>query len=774
MEARSEAIISPNDTMKCNYSVVGKSVPRVDSRVKAIGDAIYTADLRLPGMLYGKILRSPYAHARIININTSKAISLPGVKAVITGKDTLGIKYGVWRMRPELMDECALAMDKVRYIGDAVAAVAAVDEDTAQEALGLIDVEYEELPAVFELEEAMKDGAPRINEFFASNTNVRRKIELGDVEKGFKESDYVREDRFTTQSIAHRPMEPHVSLASFSPAGKLTIWTSTQSPYFVHCCLAMTLGMREGDIRVIKPFVGGGFGGKVEMFSNQFCSSLLSQKSGKPVLIEYTMQEEFVSTRRRFPMIVEMKTGVKKDGTIVARECKHIIDGGAFIGISPTTTHISGFMALLPYRIPNYRYSGYRVYTNNPPSGPMRGHGAVQPVFASECQLDLIAGDLGIDPVEIRLKNARRTGENIPGLTTVSSCNLSECISKVADSIGWKEKRGNLPPGRGIGIACYAYVSGALYNWFETPFPYSEVWVKANHDGTVHIFSQAADIGQGSDTVLSQIVAEELGITMDDVSILSGDTKTTPMDMGSWSSRVTMMAGNAAKAAAADVKQQIFRAASVKLGLKVHQELEARDRRVYVKGRLDQGISFSEAVSLAQKAESGMPLLGRGIFSSKGKGEISPAFAFGAQAVELDVDRETGQVKVLKVTTAHDGGTAINPMSVEGQLHGSVHMGLGYALTEELMLKNGKVLNPSFVDYKILRSTDMPELESIDLDTFEPNGPFGAKEAGEGFTIPTAPAVANALNEAIGFMFKEIPMTPDKVFKKLHKGHKVV
>jgi 4-hydroxybenzoyl-CoA reductase alpha subunit len=757
-------------------SVVGKSFPRIDSKIKVTGEARYAGDFKFPGMLYGKILRSPHAHAKILNIDTSKAKKLPGVKAVVTGKDTLGVKYGLWRLRPETMDEQGLAMDKVRYIGDEVAAVAAIDEDTAEEALGLISVEYEPLQGLFTPEEAMKEGAPEIHEGIKNNVSVTRLIEVGDVDKAWAQCDCIREDTFRTQVVAHAAMEPHTCVAIFDPTGKLTIWTSTQSPYFVQCLLAMALGMREGDIRVIRPNVGGGFGGKLELFGNEFCSSLLSKITGRPVRIEYTREEVFVTTRQKFSMIMEMKTGVKKNGEIVAVEFKNILDGGAHHSYGVTTTMIAGICLPLPYRIPNYRYSGRHVYTNKPVTGAMRGHGAMQPAFAFDSLLDLIAEEIGVDPLELRLKNATQPGDiKIPNVCHISSCGLRECIEKVGQSMKWKKKYGKLPEGRGLGIGIYGFFSGALYNYFNTDRPYNEAWVRVNSDGTVHYFTLAAEIGQGCDTILSQIVAEEVGARLEDVTIISGDTGIVTGDTGAFSSRTTMMAGNAAKQAAADAKRQLFSAAAHLLGLKLQDELEAKNGRIYVK-RTNRGVSLAETARAFQAANNGAPVLGRGVYTpttpiSEGT-VVSPTWSFGAQIVEVEVDKETGQVKVVDSATAHDCGRAINPMSVEGQLEGSMHMALGYALSEEVKFENGKVLNPSFLDYKMFSALDMPKVDSIVVETDDPHGPFGAKESGEGLTIPTAPAIANAIYDAVGVSIKELPITPEKVLKGLQEKSK--
>lgn len=751
-----------------SYAVIGKSFPSLDSPAKVRGEALFAGDLKKPGMLIGKILRSPHAHARIVSIDTSKAMNLPGVKAVLTGKDTLGIKYGFWRVRPELLDEQGLATDKVRFIGDQVAAVAAIDEDTAEEALGLIQVEYEPLPAVFTAEEAMREGAPIIHEQFKNNISAVRKINIGDVDQAFKECDYVREDRFVTQSAQHCCMEPHVCVAEFDAAGKLTVWDSTQSPYFTQVQLANLLGLRENDVRIIKVQVGGGFGNKLDLFANEFCASLLARHTRRPVKVEYTRREEFTVTRRRVPETIIMKTGVTKEGKILARESTIVLEGGAYNSQLPTTTMLSGMFGLLPYRIPNYRYLGRLVYTNNMSPGAMRGHGAPQPNFASEVQLDLIARELGIDPLELRLKNAMQSGDGVPGIAPeILTCGLTECLEKLAVATDWKNKRKNLPEGQGIGLSCYSFVSGGIFNWFKTKLPFSEVLIKLNEDGIVNLYSRSVDLGQGSNTALSQILAEELGIELEDVKILAGDTETSISDLGAWASRQTLQTGNAVKMAGAEAKRQLFEIAAEKLDLQTHEVLEARGRRIYVKGRPEKGMNFVDVVAAAQKAKGGMPIMTRGAYTPRGKGLVSSAWSFGAQVVELEVDKGTGVIRYRKVTTAHDGGTTINPALAEGQLQGSAHMSLGWAYTEDLKFEKGRVLNPSFRDYKILSAADMPAMESIIVETDEPEGPFGAKEAGEGLTVPTAGAVANAILNATGYIPRSLPIKPAEIVESL-------
>jgi 4-hydroxybenzoyl-CoA reductase subunit alpha len=663
-------------------------------------------------------------------------------------------------------------MDKVRYVGDEVAAVAAVDEDTAIEALDLIDVEYEVLQALLTTDDAIKDGAPAIHEGIKNNISVNRRIEVGDVDKAWDECDCIREDTFKTQVVQHVPMEPCGTVSIFDSTGKLTLYTSTQSAYFVQCLLAMALGMREGDIRVIRAFTGGGFGCKLELSGDQFCSALLSKVTGNPARIIYTRKETFINSRQKTSMVMDVKTGVKKDGKIVAVEFRTTLDGGAHHSYNVTTTMITGILGTLPYRIANYRYNGRHIYTNLPVTGAMRGHGAMQPVFALDHQMDLIAKEIGVDPAEMRIMNATQPGDvKIPNICHVSSCGLSEAIAGSAERMNWKEKYGKLPDGHGLGIGSYGFFCGALYNYFNTKRPYAETWVRVNQDGTVHIFTLMAEIGQGCDTVISMIVAEVLGVKLEDVTIKSDDTGIVTGDTGAFSSRTTMMAGNASKAAAEDARDQLFKAAAVKLGLKVQDALDIKDGQIVIQ-RTGEGMTIAEAAMAHQNANKGAPVLGRGIYtpsSHLNEGTVvSPTWSFGAQVVEVKVDKETGQVKVINTATAHDCGRALNPMAVEGQLEGSIHMALGYVLTEDVKFDDkGKMLNPNFQDYKILSALDMPPVDSIVIETDDIHGPFGGKEAGEGLTIPTAPAIANAIFDAVGVSIKSLPITPEKILRAL-------
>ncbi len=750
-----------------NFSVVGKSVNRVDAWDKVTGSAQYAGDIMLPGMLHMKILRSPVPHAKILNIDTSKAKKLPGVKAVITGHDLPKVKFGNWRLFPQTQDEYALKFDRVRYIGDEIAAVAAIDKDIAEEALELIDVDFEELPAVYDLEEAMKEGAPILHDEVKNNISVTRNIEYGDVDKAFKEADYVREDTFWVHAVQHSYMEPSACVAKLESDGRITIWTSTQTPYIVQCLLAACLGMRENDIRVIKPYVGGGFGGKMELRPWEVCVAYIAKTTGKPVKFVMTREEELLAGRRRHPMKIISKIGFKKDGTIVGKEFTVYLDGGAYNSMGPTATFLCGYFGCMLYKIPNYRFRGYHVYTNKAPAGAMRGFGAPQALFATETQMNIIAEELGIDPIDLRIKNAMEEGDVIPGVARISSCGFKDCLEKVRKESNWDEKRKNLKDGEGIGIGCYSFISGGVFNWFNTSYPFTACEVRVFEDGTAHLFTMASDIGQGSDTVLRQILAEELGINPDDVKIISADTTVTPQaDLGTWGSRVTLMAGNAIIQAARKIKEKLFGVLSMKFGLNVIHDMECKNGKVYSKTNPEKySMDFKEAVRLAQKFNRGEPIFARGYYTPRDKGLVTPAFSFGAQIAEVKVDKETGRVRVERIITAHDCGTPINPKAVDGQLEGAIQMALGYALSENIKLKDGLPLNRTFLDYKLFTALDMPESKSLFADTYEPEGPFGAKEAGEGLAIPTAPAVADAIWHATGYRAHELPITAERLVK---------
>ncbi len=748
------------------FTVINTPIHNIDGIAKVTGRAKYTFDITLPYLLQGKILRSPYPHAKILNIDTSKAESLSGVKAVVTGKDTLGIKQGIWRRFKELCDEEILAMSKVRYIGEPVAAVAAVDEDTAEEALDLIEVEYENLPGVFEPLEAIKEGAPQLHEHAERNINVTRHIEWGDVDEGFKKADYIREDWFRCSSQAHMCMETHGAVASYTPEGKLTVWTSTQSHYYIQVLLSWMLGLRENDIRVISRYTGGGFGSKFELDSAQFCSALLSMKLCKPVKIILTREEEFMATKRRTPMFYYVRSGVKKDGTFVTKEARVFTEGGAYTSMGATALYLTGFFQAFPYVWPSYRYDGYRVYTNTAPTSAMRGFGAPQATFCAETQVELIANDLGIDPIEIRRKNAMYPGYEVPGQAWIQSCGLSQCLDKIEE---WIKSRGKLPPNRGIGLAAYGFMSGGIFNWFDTPYAFSSALVQVNIDGKVDLYVGSQDMGQGSNTTMSMICAEELGVRVEDIRLHMGDTDDCPVDLGAWGSRETLMQGNAVKMAAAEAKKQIIEFAVAKLSPNIVYDLDIKDRWIHLIARPERGLSYFDVVKETIRGKHGQPIIGRGHYTPHRKGMISPAYSFGVQAVEAEIDPDTGKISLKNCVTAHDCGQVINPLGVEGQLEGAIAMAAGYGFAENLPMDEGKILNPNLVDYKVLRTTEMPETEVVEVETYEPEGPYGAKEAGEGLTNPTAGALGNAVYHATGISIKDLPITPEKVLEALRE-----
>jgi 4-hydroxybenzoyl-CoA reductase subunit alpha len=674
------------------------------------------------------------------------------------------------------VDEYPLAVDKVRFIGDEVAAVAATDPDAALEALDLIQVDYEELPAVFDPDEALKPGAPQIHDHAPGNMSREFHLKQGDVEKGFLESDLVREDTFTTQSAIHAYLEPHAALAEWDMSGRLTLHTSTQTPYYVQQHLALTLGINPDRVRVIKPYVGGGFGGKSDgMAALDFCAALLARKTGKPVKLVYSRDEEFTAARRKHPVTITMKTGVKKDGTLVARQCKAFLDGGAYCSLGPLTTVLVGTFQTLPYRIPNYRYEGYRIYTNKPPCGAMRGHGGPQAHFAQDVQLDMMAEELGIDPVEMALKNGLRTGDRSAAGFNIISSGFTECVQKVSEETRIKEKKSSKKGARGkaygIGLGCGGFPSGAGFYFTNTTAAHSSVIIKAGEAGGVSVLTGASDIGQGSDSIICQIVAEVLGLGLEDIRITSADTAMTPPDMGTYSSRVTVAAGNAALKAARAAREEIFRVVAKKLEANP-EDLIAADRRIFVKGSPDVFTPFEQAVNLYQTESGGAPLVVRGSYNSPDK--MSPTYSFGAYVAEVEVDLRTGEVQVLRITAGHDCGQPLNPMSVEGQVEGCIVMGMGYALSENLSFEGGQTLNPSFLGYRAPVANQCPEIAIHHVISRDPEGPFGAKETGEGSLDPVTPAIANAIYNAVGVRIKDLPITPEKILrglKKKEKGH---
>lgn len=756
-----------------DYAIIGKPVPKKDAWIKVTGEAKYADDLSIAGMLHGKLLRSPHTHAKITHIDTSRAEKLPGVRAVVTGTDFPGIKYG---SMPQTRDYLPLARDKVRYIGDEVAAVAALDEEIAEEALELIRVDYEPLPAVFDAEEAMKPGAPQLHERAGNNISAETAFQFGDVAKGFAESDYVQEDFFETQAIKQGMLEPHACIGLWDGADRITLWASKQSPYVVWKQLSMGLGIETSRIRVIQTYVGGGFsGGKQEAMPMDFCAVLLSRKSGRPVKFVHTMDEVLTIGHMRHPMKIWLKTGVKNDGTLVAQHLKIIADGGAYSSIGQLSMYLPGAMLNLPYRVPHVKYEAYRAYTNNGFCGALRGHTIPQICFARDSQLDMIAEKLALDPIDIRLRNALRPGEITPNGFRIGTFGFTECVEKALQASGWKEKRGKLPRYRGIGMGCASLVSGARVMGHSA----STAQVNVHEDGTVALVTGSTDVGQGADTVLSMIAAEVLGVRMEDVRFALVDTDTTPADPGTFSSRVTFWTGNAVKLAAEDARRQLAEAAAQKLGADVN-EIVFRDRQVYVRNDVQRRLGFEELVRIAQHRQ-GRVVMGKGSYTSgealidfrTGHGNMSPAYTPSACVVEVEVDPQTGQVTVTGLWGAHDCGFPLNPMLVNGQVLGATVMGIGQALYENLIRIDGKVMNPSFRDYKMPLTEDMPKLANVghvNVITNDPSGPFGAKEAGEGAAAGVIAALANALYDATGVRFSSLPFSPDKILFALKES----
>ena len=670
---------------------------------------------------------------------------------------------------PKTREEEPLVAERVRYLGEAVAAVAAIDEDTAEEAAQLIDVEYEELPGVFDPEEAMKDGAPQLHDHVKNNISWDFHMDFGDVEKGFKEADLVHEDRFETGRVLTGYLEPPAAVAMYDSSG-ITIRAAKQSPYFVYRHLAACFGLPLCKVRVIQPFIGGGFGGtKNDSLAGDFCSVLFSKLTGRPVKFVYTMEEVLMTCRRRHNMIVFNKMGMKKDGTITAMQSRVIADGGAHTAIGPLTMYLTGCMSTLPYKLPNFKHDAYRIYTNNPIGAAMRGHGVTHTRFAAELQMEMMAEELGIDPVAVRLKNAITAPHETINKVTVKSCGLVEGIQTIAESPAWKNRKNkklNGPIAHGVGMSATSYLGGARQRGHQS----CAAIVRLCEDGTVDYLTGASDCGQGSDTVLVQMVAEELGLAMEDVDIKRVDTAMTPCDAGSYGSRVTVLAGEAARKAALDVKQQLAVFAAEKWEA-APEDILFKDRLVSVKGQPEKNMPFDQLAKIACYSGSGAVILGRGYSDygidvldfEKGIGNCGTSYSFTSQLTEVDVDLETGFLKCTDMVIAHDCGVPLNPINVEAQNQGAAMQGMGQAMYEEFKMDHGKTLNGSLLDYKMPLASDIPNIKVVDIITEDPDGPFGAKEASEGAIVSVPPSIFTAVHDATGIWFKEQPLTPEKI-----------
>jgi len=752
--------------------VVGKALRKVDATAKVTGATKFADDLFLPRMLYAKLLRSPHPHARIVSIDTTRAAALPGVKAVLTGKD-LPIPFGIL---PVSQDEHALALEKVRFVGDPVAAIAATSEEAAAAALGRIAVQYQPLRPVTDARDALAHPEPRIHDY-GDRGNLHKLIhlEFGDVEQGFRDADLVREDTFFFEGSTHLPMEQHAAVADWSADGKVTLWTSTQTPHYVHRALAQVLELSPARIRVIACPNGGGFGGKSDPFSHEIVAAKLAMVTGRPVKITLTREEVFYCHRGRHPTLMWVKTGVKKDGAITGMHFSSLLDGGGYGSYGVASTYYTGALQTVTYHVPRYKFQGARAFTNKPPCGPKRGHGTPQPRFALEVHIDKIAEQLGLDPAELRLRHLVPPNSLTANWLRVGTMGLGRCIEKVVAGSGWKDKFRKLPAGKGIGLACSSYITGAGLPIYWNAMPHSGVQLKCDRGGGVTVFCGSTEIGQGSDSILAVIVAEVLGIDPRDVAVVTGDTELTPVDLGSYSSRVTLMTGNAAIQAAERARAQIARHAAAKLEVAVDR-VGFGDGRVFDVQRPELGLSFADAVRLAEAAEGTVGTVGSytpppspAKYRGSGVGP-SPAYSYSACVAEVDVDAATGVVRVPRIWIAHDVGRAINAATVMGQIEGSVYMGLGEALMEEMTYRgNRNVVHkiPSLLEYKSPTTLEMCDVVTYVIEDPDPNGPFGAKECGQGPLLPVPPAVANAVYDAVGVRIDEVPITPEKVFKAL-------
>lgn len=764
-----------------DHHLIGTPQRKIEGLDKATGRAVYTDDVQLPGMLHGKILRSPHPHARIVSIDTEAAAALPGVHGVITGRD-MPVTYGIIPWTP---DEYPLALDRVRFVGDAVAAVAAVDEDTALRALDLIEVEYEGLPAFLDPFDALEaDGStPYIHEprKEGHNGNITKlvRLEFGEVDEGLEAAEVVVEGEYYFEGTTHAAIEPHCAIGEVDGSGRLTVWSATQVPHYLHRELARVLDLDPARVRVRQPLVGGGFGGKSEPFDLEFCVAKLAMLTGRPVKILYTREEVFYAHRGRHPYHMRYRTGCTRDGKLTSVDAHIVLDGGAYASFGLVTTYYSGQLLCAPYAMPAYRFDSTRVYTNKPACGPKRGHGSVQPRFAFEVQLDKLAERVGMDPIAFRRVNFIGSDTRTVNELRITSNGFLECLDAVEEASRWKEKFRRLPFGRGVGVAGSTYISGTNYPIYPNEMPQSGIQMQIDRSGRVAVFSGASEIGQGCDSVVAYIAAEELGVPLDHVRVLRGDTDFTPVDLGAYSSRVTFMIGNAAIDAARKLRALVQKAVAEAWEVKPGEVLLAGGR-AYWAPDTERQMPIREAFNLAEAHFGTLGATGsyntpKDVHGSYRGGTIgaSPAYSFTAHVAEVEVDVDTGIVRVERIWIAHDCGRALNPVLVEGQMEGSAYMGCAEALMEAQTFKDaehgraGLHDGPSLLDYRIPTSLDTPALTSLIVESMDPEGPYGAKEAGEGPLHPSIPAIANAIYDAVGIRLDRLPFTPPRVWRAL-------
>ncbi|HVL48989.1 MAG TPA: molybdopterin cofactor-binding domain-containing protein [Candidatus Thermoplasmatota archaeon] len=760
------------------YTLVGKRTPLVDGLSKVTGQAVYTDDIKLPNMLVAKMVHSTVPHGRIVAIDTTEAQALPGVVAILTGKDVGDKRFGVL---PLTKDEHPLPPDKARFIGDMVALVAAEDEWTAIQAARLVKVAYERLPDHIDPMKGLKPVQEKIHpEIGIDDSNVQKHVdqEFGDVDAAFSSSAVVAKRHWRFKGVTHAFTEPHAVIAHHAPDGRLTVWSATQVPYYVHRALAETTGLPMHRITVVRPKVGGGFGGKSDPFAHEMAVALMAMRTGRPVKLLFDRDESFYSGRGRHPTETDMALAFDADGNITGLEIEAVIDGGAFASFGIISTYYNGVLSMGPYKVPAFRYKGRRVYTNKVPSGAMRGHGAVNSRCALEVLVDEAAETLGVDPIDLRLKNMMPSYSRTINDFRITSNGLPECLRVVREASRWDERFRRMPLGKGLGIGCGFYISGSNLpiHWDIEPrrYPQSTVHLKVDMDAGVTVHTGAAEIGQGSDTVAALVVAEVLGVNLDRIRVHSSSSDTAPIDLGSYSSRVTFMMGNAARKAAEDLRGQLVNAAQRLTG-QPREHFVLENETVVSRADPTVRLTFDECVKEAI-AGSGA-LIAKGTFISTPMGGefkgatagLAPAYSMNAYVAEVDVDVETGLWKCTKVWAAHDCGKALNKLSVEGQIEGSIHMGLGQVQSEALEFHLGNLRNPSFLDYKIPTVHEMPEVEVHIVESNDAEGPFGAKEAGEGPLLPILPAVVNAIYDAVGVRLYDLPLTPDKVFAALER-----
>ena len=753
--------------MSDDLNVIGKPLRKVDALEKCKGETVFADDVVLPNMLHAKLLRSTRPYARIRNIDTSSAEAMEGVAAVLLGAE-LPITFGIL---PVSQDEHTLAIDTVRYVGDPIVAVAAVDEETAEDAVRAIQVEYEDIAPVMSISDALAPTDDPIHDY-AEEGNIHKSVsfDFGDTGQALSEADVTLEDTFFYQGNTHLPLEQHAAVARVHPDGKLTLWSSTQTPHYVHRALERVLEMAAYRIQVIANPNGGGFGGKSDPFSHEIAVAKLSLMTGRPVKIALTREEVFYCHRGRHPVLMRSRMGFKKDGSITGLHFETVLDGGAYGSYGVASTYYTGALQTTTYHIPTYRFQGARVFTNKPPCGPKRGHGTPQPRFGLEIQIDKAAERLDIDPAELRLRNLAQPDSLTANWLRIRTIGLGQCIEKVVEASGWADKHGKLPEGRGVGLACGCYLTGAGLPIYWNNMPQSGVQLQLDRSGLVTIFCGSVDIGQGSDSVLAYVVAEVLGIDPDCTRVVTADTDLTPVDLGSYSSRVTLMTGNAALEAAERAKATLLEAVSEKLEVPL-ERLIAAEGRIFDAEDPAREVSFAKAVQLAEARSGTVGTVGsykppRSAARFKGGGVgPSPTYSYTAAVIEVEVDRETGIIEVDKVWVAHDIGRSINPMLVLGQVEGSIYMGLGEALMEEQEFRLGVHKTPSMLDYKSPTSMDMCDVETILIEDPDPEGPFGAKEVGQGPLLPVPPAICNAVYDALGVRVDEIPVTPERILK---------